>query len=197
MLHNIRYYSSIAITYCLTIGTIGVVLSSSHLLSKQVDATKELSVQAKPVPAATKTIVAGKPVRIVVAARAIDLPIDDGHYDFKSKTWSLSDTHAEYATSTALANNYSGTTFIYGHGTNAVFGRLGSNPPPLGTLAQIYTETGRIFTYKLQSVMNLKPNDTQILDNMAGGSPGLIIQTCTGALSEWRTMFKFSFEGVS
>lgn len=197
MLHSIRYYGSIAIIYTLTIGTIGALLSSSHLFSGHEDATMALTAHAQPAHAASEKIIAGKPVRIVIADRAIDLPVDEGHYDSQSKTWTLSNSHAEYAITTALANNYAGTTFIYGHGTDAVFGRIGSNQPPAGTVAQIFTDDGHVFFYKLQKIMNLKPTDTSILNGMAGGSPGLIVQTCTGLLSEWRTMFQFSFEKVT
>lgn len=197
MLKQIRFYSSITAVYLLTIGTIGATLLSSHLFGSHSDSAQMLSSQTSPVPSPAKEIIAGKPIRIIIADREIDLPVEDGGYDAKSKSWILSETNADYAVTSARANNHSGTTFIYGHGTDQVFGKIGSNPPPVGTIAQIHTDTGHIFTYKLQAVLNLKPSDTSILSGMAGGAPGLIVQTCTGALSEWRTMFKFTYESVS
>lgn len=198
MLHTIRYYSSITALYLLTVGTIGAMLCSSQLFSKptwsagQPHATAHHTDTTKAPPVVTT----GKPIRIVIPMRGIDLPIDDGHYDPAAKTWTLSPDHAQFAVMTSRANNHSGTTFIYGHGTEAVFGRLGTNQPQVGTEAIIYTEKGRVFRYTLQSVRNLKPTDTSILRNTSTGPPQLVVQTCTGALSEWRTMFTFSFRKV-
>lgn len=176
---------------------IGILLESSHLFGEPVWAVqKPQSVRHNKMVYAPKTI-AGKPVRIVIADSGIDLSLDEGTYNESTGTWTLDDTHAQYATMTALANDHAGTTFIYGHGTDAVFGKIGSNPPLVGTVAQLYTDNNRIFSYKLQSVKNLQPTDTSIFDDTTDGPPQLVVQTCTGALSQWRTMFTYSFFRVN
>lgn len=198
MLHTIRYYGNVAALYVLTVGTIGATLCSSQLLSKPTWSTDQTRVASHHTLStkAPRTTTNGKPVRIIIPARNIDLAIDDGHYDPIAKTWTLSPNHAQFAVMTSRANDQSGTTFIYGHGTDAVFGKIGSNQPPAGTEAIVHTENGHIFRYTLQSVRNLKPTDTSILRNTSVGPPQLVVQTCTGALSEWRTMFTFSFRKV-
>lgn len=125
------------------------------------------------------------------------VPIDDGSYNANDGSWTLSDTHAQFATMTQPANDHAGTTFIYGHGTDAVFGKIGSSSPPSGTIAEITTDNGHVFTYVLQAVKNYEPSDTSVLQDTTSGQPRLVVQTCTGAFSEWRTMFIFTFEKVS
>jgi hypothetical protein len=196
MLQKLRFISSIATIYILTIGTITGLLYSSHLFGTPVWAvTKPVIVQHKPIKLPPK-VISGKPVRIVIASSGIDLPLDEGNYDPTAGTWTLSDTHAQFAVMTAPANDHAGTTFIYGHGTDAVFGKIGSNHPATGTVAQIYTDNNHVFSYTLQTVRDMQPTDTSILNGTSSGSPQLVVQTCTGIFSEWRTMFIFAFEKV-
>lgn len=193
---KIRFIISVAATYTLTAGAIGVILLSPQLFGIEQTAAIEPEVaQATKLPVPPK-IISGIPVEISISARNIDLPVDQGRYDPETKSWTLSTTHAQYAVVSAIANNRAGTTFIYGHGTDTVFGRIGTSQPPKGTLATVQTDTGHTFTYSLQSISNLKPSDTWILKNSTIGNPRLIIQTCTGAFSEWRTMFIFSLKEV-
>ena len=196
MLQKFRFVSSITVLYVLTIGTIGFTLYSSHLFGTPVWATPPPIVYKKPAPLPPK-VTSGKPVRIVIAAAGIDLPIDDGTYNAADGSWTLSDTHAQFASLSQLANDHAGTTFVYGHGTDAVFGKIGSNPPAIGTIAELHTDNGHVFAYSLQTVKNHEPSDTSIFDDMSSGSPRLVVQTCTGAFSEWRTMFVFEFKKVS
>ena len=197
MLQKIRFISSIGALYILTFGTIGGLLYSSHLFGTPVWAQqKSIAVQQKPVPLPPK-VISGTPVRIVIESAGIDLPIDEGTYNPADGSWTLSDTNAQFATMTAPANDYGGTTFIYGHGTDAVFGKIGTTHPPLGTTARIYTDNGHVFTYALESIGDFQPDDTSVFDDTVSGSPRLIVQTCTGIFSEWRTMFMFTLQGVS
>jgi len=196
VLQKLRFFSSIAVLYVLTIGTIGLTLYSSYLFGTPVWAQKPSIVYIKPVPLPPK-VTSGKPVHITIVSSSIDLAIDDGSYNANDGSWTLSDTHAQFATMTQPANDHAGTTFIYGHGTDAVFGKIGSSPPPSGTIAEITTDNGHVFTYVLQAVKNYEPSDTSVLQDTTSGQPRLVVQTCTGAFSEWRTMFIFTFEKVS
>ncbi len=140
-------------------------------------------------------LMSGRPTRLVIEGSGIDLPIDEGYYNEANGSWSLSDHHLQYAMMTMLANNHSGNTFIYGHATDQVLGPLVWRPPAVGSLAQIYTENGHVFTYSFQSSRSLTPDDTSIFNYT--GPPILTVQTCTGSLSEWRTMFTFTFKEVT
>jgi LPXTG-site transpeptidase (sortase) family protein len=196
VLHKIRFYGTVGTIYLLTLGTIGGLLYSSHLFGTPVWAVaKSQTVHHHAVISAPK-IISGIPSRIVIPTADIDLAVDKGYYDSATKTWSLSPDHAQFAAITSPANDRSGMTFIYGHGTDAVFGKIGTNRPAIGTLVKLYTANGHIFTYSLSDVSDLKPNETSILKDSKKGPPMLIIQTCTGVFSEWRTMFTFVLEKV-
>lgn len=195
MLRKIRFIGSIAALYILTIGTLGIIAAASYLYEKPVYATAQRNYHPQVGKHYSKAI-SGKPIRIALPSAGIDLPLDDGIYDPQNQTWTLSDTRAQYALMSALANDRAGTTFIYGHGTDEVFGKIGSTHPPLGATAQLYTDNGHIFTYTLADIHDYTPADTSILNDTADGAPRLVVQTCTGAFSEWRTMFIFNFSKV-
>lgn len=143
------------------------------------------------------TAISGIPAYITLPAHDISLPIDPGHYDNTSGTWTLSDEHAQYATLTTLANDTAGTTLIYGHATPAVFGKLAVTQLEPGTLAQVTSAEGTIFNYTFTHSETLEPDDTTLFENVTSGPPRLVLQTCTGVWSEWRTMYYFEFEGVA
>lgn len=195
MLQRIRFFSSIIVLYMITIGTIGGILYSSQLFGTPVWAQQDASTtDTHPIKLPPKTI-SGKPLRIVIEGTSIDLPLDDGIYNEQDGSWTLSQTHAQYAVMSAPANDHAGTTFIYGHGTDAVFGKIGTNHPPVGTIAKLYTTT-HVFSYQLRDIHDYTPDDTSIFDNLTSGKPRLVVQTCTGMFSEWRTMFVFTFQKV-
>lgn len=197
MLRKIQFISSIGALYILSIGTIGGLLYSSHLLGTPVWAKPKAPITiAKPAPLPPK-VISGKPTHITIPDSAIDLPVGDGEYDASTGSWTLSDTQAQFATMTSPANDHAGTTFIYGHGTDAVFGKIGTTHPATGAKAHIHTGTGHIFTYELQMVRDFEPSDTSLFEDTSSGQPRLIVQTCTGVFSEWRTMFIFTFKEVS
>lgn len=193
MLPKIRFIASVSIVYMLTVGVIGYLATVAIPVAH---AEVPRTVQQPHAPAKPAfVVVAGKPVRLVIPDYAIDLPVDEGFYDSTTATWTLSETHAQFAMMTTLANNASGNTFIYGHGTDVVFGKLGATTPPPGTQALIYTDNNRVLSYRFQDARNLTPDDTSVFNDYTGPST-LTLQTCTGSLSEWRTMFRFTFEKV-
>lgn len=196
MYRKFTYFGSVAIIYALTFGTLGIIFSASHLLGPYVDAKPMESAVIVKSPNTIQPQVSGKPTRIIIPSYGIDLVIDPGRYDVKTKQWTLSDNRAHHADITPIANNHAGATFIYGHGTNAVFGKIGTNPPALGTTVEVQTDNGRSFTYTLSQIQNLTPEDTDIFSKSKQGTPRLVVQTCTGAFSEWRTMFTFELKDV-
>jgi len=181
------------VLYLLTIATIGALIIEPRLLNNAAPPSPS-NYQTPAISG--KGIISGKPIRIVIPGASIDLSINEGRYYPSSNSWTTSPVNAEFATISMPANNHAGTTYIYGHGTDAVFGRIGEHTPPDGTLARIYTDNNHVFTYRLKSVRNIKPEDTSILDGLDKGSPQLLVQTCTGTFSEWRTIFDFTFENV-
>lgn len=135
------------------------------------------------------TVIAGKPVRVKVPAANIDLPIADGTYDNKKATWTLSDTTAHYALVTPFANNTQGNTFVYGHNTNQVFGRL--LKIAVGDKAYIETDNKKVFEYTLRSSKDVEPSDVSLFTYK--GKPILTMQTCAGTWDQNRRLFTFDF----
>ncbi|MDB5183572.1 MAG: hypothetical protein JWO07_253 [Candidatus Saccharibacteria bacterium] len=195
VLRKLRFVSSISLVYLITLGTIAGIVQSSHLFGSSVQADNLAPIARQVVPVGP-SVISGKPIRIAIDGTSIDMSLIDGYYNSNTNDWTLSDTHAQFAVMSALANNQHGTTFIYGHGTDAVFGQIGEHHPSMGTVAHIYTDSGHVFSYKLDDIHDYTPNDTSILNDTIDGHPRLVVQTCTGALSQWRTMFIFEYEGV-
>lgn len=144
-----------------------------------------------PVPVIHRPVAAitGTPNRIVIESIGIDLPVSVGTYDPTTDTWTLGDDQAFYADNSVPVNNNNGTTLIYGHARSTVFGPL----PNLqaGTEAVVYTDNGRAFHYRYQSMKELDPTDTSVFTS--SGPPQLTLQTCAGAWDMYRAMYTFQF----
>ena len=136
----------------------------------------------------------GQPIRLLIPAAAIDIPVNPGVFDATSGEWTLSGYIAQFATNTSPANNIEGNTFIYGHNNDFVFGSLRHNTPTAVTVAYVYTNNGHVFEYSFAGSYNEGPSNTSVFSY--SGAPVLTVQTCTGALNEWRTMYQFNFVRV-
>jgi sortase (surface protein transpeptidase) len=191
-LRKLRFYVTIVFLYICTAMFIWYSLQPKPPLSQaQLVAYRQMN----PAPAKPKVkIITGQPVRIVIPDSGVDLPVDRGYYDQASDAWTLSGYHAQFAMMSSPANNQSGQTFIYGHNNNNVFGALRHNTPAVGSQALIYTDNGHIFSYLFAASSSVGPDDVTILGY--AGPPQLTIQTCTGSLDEWRTMYRYNFDKV-
>jgi LPXTG-site transpeptidase (sortase) family protein len=136
--------------------------------------------------------VSGKPVRIRVASRAIDLPVIDGTYDATSGNWTLSNTKAQFALNSSANNNRGGNTFIYGHDVPQVFKAL--EGLAVGDIAEVTTDNGYVFTYRYRSAIEVEPTNTSIFTY--SGPPILTLQTCSGIWSQNRRLMTFDFVEV-
>ena len=142
---------------------------------------------------AIKTV-SGQPVRLVIPASSIDIPLNPGAFNPSTDSWSLSGYYGQFDVDSSPANNSAGDTFIYGHNNDFVFGPLRHVTPASGALAYVYTNNGHIFQYSFSKTYSLGPTNTTVL--VYSGPPTLTVQTCTGSLNEWRTMFIFNFDKV-
>ena len=129
----------------------------------------------------------GLPVQIDIPDYNISLPVALGTFNYAKQTWSIGPGKAYFADVSALANTDAGSTFIYGHNSNDVFGRL--NESATGFEAIVTTENGHKFHYKLRTSYETNPNDTSVLHYQ--GAPILTLQTCSGTWSQHRHMFIF------
>ncbi len=189
---RLKFYLGLGLIYALVVAFGWYVFqpASNFEHIRPVSLTKA---EQKPYQPSSRSI-SGQPVRLVIPASGIDLSIIPGYYDSSSGNWTLSGYDAQFDMMSALANNVSGQTFIYGHNNDFVLGSLRHNTPALGATALIYTSNGHILSYRFTSVSNVGPDDGSILSY--SGSPTLLIQTCTGSLNEWRTEYSFAFNKV-
>jgi len=135
----------------------------------------------------------GIPTRVVVESVGIDLPVRTGSYDPSDNTWTLDTQSAFYADRSVPANDSNGSTLIYGHAQFGLFAKL----PEIvgGATAQVYTDSGKVFTYTFASSRQVKPDDTSIFVN--SGAPSLALQTCSGPFDIYRTLVSFNLSEVS
>jgi sortase (surface protein transpeptidase) len=139
-----------------------------------------------------KTPESGKPVRVVVPAVGIDLPVEDGFYNPTDGSWTLGNHKAYYATPTPLVNDRRGTTLIYGHNNRTAFKKLLLLPP--NAEMTVYTDSSKVFHYTFTSAHEVSPNDTTLL--ALRGAPKVALQTCSGNWYEWRKLFVFKLTSV-
>ena len=193
LLQRARFIVSSALLYVVTIAAIGFAVSTPY-----VAATPILRQPVRPVhvqPAAPKIVeISGVPTRITIPSRYVDLTVVPGVYDPSTDSWTLNGYLAQFATTSAPANNVGGETFIYGHNNDYVFGALRHAAPTAGDEAFVYTTNGHIFAYTFDNTWSVGPYDVGTLDYQ--GPPVLLIQTCTGSLNQYRTMYLFTFDKV-
>jgi LPXTG-site transpeptidase (sortase) family protein len=140
-----------------------------------------------------KVIIQGIPIRVVVPSVGIDLPIQIGIYNPIDSSWTLGTDSAFYANASVPANNNNGTTLIYAHAQTGLFGELTAIQP--GATAQVYTNSGAVFSYTYQSLQEVDPSDTSIFS--VNTLPTLTLQTCTGDWSQYRALYSFTLTEVS
>lgn len=187
------------VTKILTYTGLFLLVAGLCLLAPLIYYSRKNSVLASQPPApirlaqttVTPTTVSGKPKQLTIPDLKIDVPVIDGTYNQKTGSWSLSLSSAHYALITALPNNDSGNTLIYGHYRPEVFARLHNIKP--SQKAYIFTENGYVFTYEFTSAVTVSPTDTSLFAYQ--GPAKLTIQTCTGRWMQNRQLFSFSYVG--
>lgn len=192
---KLGYITKILVLYGLTITFAAYLLQPLSPLKSIRPVSLTRAEQRPHVPLVAKiNTISGLPVRLVIPGSSLDVPIDPGYYNASDGSWTLSGYRAQFAMVSTLANNQSGETFIYGHNNDFVFGALRHVTPSPGALAFIYTDNNHIFEYSFVSTASLSPDDVSVLSYQ--GAPMLTIQTCTGSINEWRTMYNFAFKAV-
>lgn len=189
-LKKARFYISVSAVYALTLLFVvsAFDIGIFHKKPKLVYATP-----ITPISITNAVVVtAGQPAHVTVPRLGIDLPVDDGAYDAANKTWVLVSNNAYFALPSMMANDYQGTTLIYGHNNMSVFGKLKDIAP--GDKVEVTTKNGLKFIYTFGSKTEVQPNDVSVFKY--DGPPTLVIQTCSGAWNEIRSLYHFNFEKV-
>jgi sortase (surface protein transpeptidase) len=155
-----------------------------HQISEAADAAQlKLSGESKTAK------LQGTPNRILVPSLNIDLPVVSQSYSPVLKSWPVSATTANYATETALINNFHGQSLIYGHDIRSVFGPLLDLRPK--AIVYVYTDNGHVFKYAYAGSHDVSPRQTTIVADMANQPAGLNLITCDGAYFQFRHVMNF------
>ena len=192
IISKIRFFISVSALYALALFFAVQAFDISLFqgsVSPSVQAHSRVPVSTEP----KIKVVTAKPTRVVVARIGIDLPIIDGNYDPKKKTWTLSDNRPHFAIPSTVLNDLEGNTLIYGHNYDWIFGDLKKLAP--GDVMQLYGDNGKVFTYVYESTQKLKPEDSTVF--RFDGKPSATLQTCSGRWNEQRQMFNFTFQKVT
>lgn len=184
-----RFYISVGATYALTLifGISALGLFDAAQPTPVANATPIGPAVAKTVP-----VKQGKPVKIHFPRLDLERPVDDGVYDPATGQWTLSGNHPHFALTSIMPNDYSGTTFIYGHNYSWVFGRLKELTP--GDEVKVHTDNGNVFTYIYESSSDHPAKEVSYFKY--DGPPRLTLQTCDGNWNEIRRMYQFRLEKV-
>ncbi len=194
LLQRARFIFKSALLYVMTLSVIGFAVGTPYVAAKPIVPSVPVQVVSGQ-PAAPKIVeISGVPNRITIPSEQLDLPVVPGVYDPTTDSWTLNGYLAQFATVSAPANNVGGETFIYGHNNDYVFGALRHVTPALGAEAFVYTTNGHEFAYTFTKTWSVGPYDVTTLDYQ--GPSVLLIQTCTGSLNQYRTMYLFTFERV-
>lgn len=139
-----------------------------------------------------KSIISGIPAKLVIQSIGMDLAVGTGSYDSNTGSWTNDGTKAYYADVSVPSNDHNGTTLIYGHGQQPVFGELHNLQP--NDEAVVYSENGYYFHYSYQSMRQVLPTDTSVFQE--NGKPNLVLQTCSGAWDSYRSLYTFELKSV-
>jgi sortase (surface protein transpeptidase) len=131
----------------------------------------------------------GTPNRILIPSLNIDLPVVSQSYSPVLKSWPVSASTANYATETALINNFHGQSLIYGHDIRSVFEPLLGLQPK--AVVYVYTDNGHVFKYTYAGSHDVSPRQTTIVADMADQPAGLNLITCDGAYFQYRHVMNF------
>lgn len=174
--------------------TAGIILLAFVLVSF----VQERAALAQPVvinatqerPTYSSKTIHGTPVSVSVPSVGVDTSVVDGYYDAYSGRWSITEESAFFATITDEANSQGGSTFIYGHNSDKIFGNLRGIKE--GALATVRTDNGYEFTYRFTGLEHVAPTEGDKLDYE--GKPRLVLQTCSGFWNETRQLTYFTLE---
>lgn len=144
-------------------------------------------------PIVEKVIVDGNPISFKLDRLNINLAVQNGYYDAKSDSWTLSNGTVYFAVMTRLPNNQDGSSFMYGHNQDDTLAKL--SDLVIGDRLDIATQNGYIFEYAYSDDEYVVPSYVEIL-NYKPTSPRLIVSMCEGIFSQTRRIMYFDFIGV-
>ncbi len=150
--------------------------------------------QSKGLATTSAEAISGAPVHITMARLAIDLPVQNGEFNKDTGEWTLKDGAAYYATMSALPNNQTGSTFIYGHNDNTAFEAF--KDIAVGDVVTLKTDNNHTLRYTYTHDERVTPDATRVLFETSE-HPRLALMTCDGIFSNVRRIMYFDFKDAS
>lgn len=172
------------------VAPVGVNLNSEQEATIALPVPVASASEQKKVP---EQKILSEPVKIEIPRLNIFLAIEKGYYDETNKTWSVSDTAANFAMGSAMPNSSTGVTVIYGHNLVDIFEPTKNLKK--GDIVYLYTEKGETFKYRYTNARVVMPQDTSIF-NSADDAPKLALITCSGVWSESRRLMEFEYVNI-
>jgi len=181
------------------IGTIGLfvyfvqtqhigAISAASITKEQVqDNIIRIRAQAPDSNNAPQQVTFGIPRELFIPRFGSVIPLIAGEYFSEAGIWNVSNTHAHFATVSALPNDSTGNTIIYGHNSKDIFSALFSLK--IGDVVEVRTSENLTFVYKMRQSDRVTPKDVSVLDTTT--SPQLTLLTCEGLWNEYRRLVYF------
>lgn len=180
-------------TFIAVIG--GLVHSANILVTRgtQIIATTDaitplnilLSIEKPtPIKGTIDSIISDMPTKISIGSLDILLAIEPGYYDQDTKSWTLADGKAFFATLSDTPSTLNGNTVIYAHNRDDAFEKIRNLT--VGDIITIETHGGKIFTYKHVGSEYVNPENDAVF--YYKDSPRLTLLTCNGSLNETRLL---------
>lgn len=142
-----------------------------------------LSFKVSPIVIAQANLRASLPIKIGFEARSEQLPITQA--EIIDGIWQNDSNQANHL-STSSRPGEGGNIVIYGHNTKSVFFFL--SQLEIGQLIFITNQEGNIFTYQVDSVQTVEPDQIQYV--LPTKDEVLTLYTCTGLLDSKRLIIK-------
>lgn len=163
-------------------------INAAFITEDQVwDSIVKLRAKAPNVDNAPHHIKFGIPKELFIPRIGLTVPLTAGEYYTETSAWNVSSTHAHFATISALPNDHSGNTVIYGHNSKEIFAQLFSLN--VGDLVEIKTVDNLTFVYKMRDTARVRPDEVSVLDTT--NLPQLTLLTCEGTWNEHRRLVYF------
>ncbi len=188
MLYKLPQILKVVVLYSFLLVSFGALLETAN-----PSARGPVPAHAPVVAAVTPQYTPNLPQQLIIPRLGITLSIVPGTYDPATRTWTLTENDIQHAGMTALPNDLTGNTLLYGHNTDKVLAP--TDQLIEGDAAQIITKDGRTFTYTFSSGRLVDPSDTSVLKQTVL-APQLTLLTCDGLWDEKRRLMVFDFVSV-
>lgn len=127
------------------------------------------------------------PTLVTIPKFDLSVPVGVGTYQLETDSWDISDDMAYFADESANLMSDRGTTVIYAHNKQLLFGQISK----LGTGDSVFItdEHGNVSEFVYDSKKEVSPRDTSVFDSSSEYK--LVLLTCSSFLDQKRMLVYF------